>query len=87
MSMQVFGISGDTPAENKAFKDAQGLPYDLLTDESNILRKEFGVPNAMFVLPGRQTYVIDKDGVCIMSFNEMVNATQHTEKALAAVGA
>lgn len=79
----VFGISGDSPAENKVFKDAQNLPYDLLTDENNILRKEFGIPNAMMVLPGRQTYVIDKDGVCALSFNEMMNATQHTDEALA----
>lgn len=50
--LQVFGISGDAPAENKAFKEAQNLPYDLLTDENNILRKEFGIPNAMMVLPG-----------------------------------
>lgn len=28
------------------------LPYDLLTDENNILRKTFGIPNAMMVLPG-----------------------------------
>lgn len=50
--VQVFGISGDSPEENKAFKQAQNLPYDLLTDENNILRKEFGIPNAMMVLPG-----------------------------------
>lgn len=48
----MFGISGDPPADNKAFKEAQALPYDLLTDENNILRKEFGIPNAMMVLPG-----------------------------------
>lgn len=48
----MFGISGDSTAENKAFKDAQNLPYDLLTDENNILRKEFGIPNALMVLPG-----------------------------------
>jgi AhpC/TSA family len=54
----VFGISGDSPAENKAFKEAQKLPYDLLTDENNILRKEFGIPNAMMVLPGEFSHTL-----------------------------
>ena len=36
-------------------------------------------------IAGRQTYVIDKDGVCVLSFNEMMNATAHTDEALASV--
>lgn len=35
----VFGISGDSPAENAAFAKAQNLQYPLLTDAGNILRK------------------------------------------------
>lgn len=31
---------------------------------------------------GRQTYVIDKDGKCALSFNDMLNSTQHTDEAL-----
>jgi thioredoxin-dependent peroxiredoxin len=84
--LQVFGISGDSPAENKAFKTAQNLQYDLLSDADNILRKEFGIKNAMLVLPGRQTYVIDKSGKCIMSFNDMVNTSKHISEALKALG-
>lgn len=84
--LQVFGISGDNPAENKAFKEAQNLPFDLLTDENNILRKEFNIPATLFVLPGRQTYVIDKNAKCVMSFNDMADTNKHISEALAAVG-
>jgi peroxiredoxin len=35
----VYGISSDSPADNKAFADAQRLPFPLLTDPSSILRK------------------------------------------------
>lgn len=35
----VFGISSDSPAENKAWADANRLPFPLLTDPSSILRK------------------------------------------------
>ena len=62
------------------------MQYDLLSDESNILRKTFGIKNALFVLPGRQTYVIDKNGKCIMSFNDMTNTSQHIQEALQALG-
>jgi peroxiredoxin Q/BCP len=36
---QVFGISSDTPEDNKAFATAQRLPFPLLSDPSSILRK------------------------------------------------
>ena len=36
-----------------------------------------GIPVA-----GRQTYVIDKEGKCVMSFNEMMNSTAHPDEAL-----
>lgn len=85
MCMQVFGVSGDSPAENKAFKEAQNLPFDLLTDADNILRKEFNIPSALFILPGRQTYVIDKSGKCVMSFNDMTDTNKHISEALAAL--
>ena len=40
---QVFGISSDAPAENKAFADAQRLPFPLLSDPSSIMRKASGM--------------------------------------------
>ena len=49
-------------------------------------RKTFGIKNALFVLPGRQTYVINKNGECIMSFNDMTNTSQHITEALQALG-
>lgn len=46
---QVFGISSDTPEDNKAFATAQRLPFPLLSDPSSILRK---VRQAYFCLNG-----------------------------------
>lgn len=56
----------DSPEENDKFAKAQRLPFPLLTDASSILRKTFGIPNDfMGLLPGRQTYVIDKNGMTL----------------------
>lgn len=83
--VQVFGISSDPPAKNKAFKTDNRLPYDLLTDANSILRKEFGVKNELFVLPGRQTYVISKDGKCLMTFSDMLDTDKHISEAMRAL--
>lgn len=52
---------------------AQRLPYPLLTDQSEFLRKSFGIKGDLLgLLPGRQTYVIDKSGKVALSFNDQV---------------
>ncbi len=35
----VYGISSDDPATNNAFAQSQRLPFTLLTDPSDIMRK------------------------------------------------
>ncbi|KAF9620344.1 hypothetical protein IFM89_011079 [Coptis chinensis] len=41
------------------------LPFTLLSDEGDKIRKEWGVPSDLFgvLRPGRQTYALDKKGV------------------------
>ena len=38
--------------------------------------------SSMGLLPGRQTYVFDKSGKCVLSFNDQMNAEMHVTKAL-----
>jgi peroxiredoxin len=64
---QVYGISVDTFFTLKAFQDAQGYNFPLLSDFNKEAIKEFGVFNEdMIGLKGiakRAVFVIDKDGV------------------------
>ena len=79
----VFGISGDTVSSHKKFKAKYRLPFDLLSDVDNKVRKMFGVPSDLFgLIPGRVTYVIDRKGVIRLIFNSQLNAAKHVEKAL-----
>lgn len=83
----VFGISSDSPADNLAFAEANNLQFPLLSDSSNILRKVFGIKNDLLgLLPGRQTYVIDKNGKIAMIFNDQFQAEKHVDEALTALG-
>ena len=63
---QVYGISVDTFFTLKAFKDAQGLNFSLLSDFNKTAIRDYGVFNEdMIGLKGiakRAVFVIDKDG-------------------------
>jgi peroxiredoxin len=50
------------------------------------VRKAFGVPKAAFgLLPGRVTYVLDKDGVCQKVYDDLADAVSHVEVAKSAL--
>jgi thioredoxin-dependent peroxiredoxin len=53
-----------------------------LSDKGGKLRKQYGVPATLGLLPGRVTYVIDKEGVIRHIFNSQFAATRHVEEAL-----
>ncbi|CAK8563947.1 unnamed protein product [Lathyrus sativus] len=80
---EVVGISGDGTASHKAFAQKYKLPYTLLSDEGNKVRKEWGVPGDFFgSLPGRETYVIDKNGVVQLVYNNQFQPEKHIDETL-----
>ncbi|GMJ15739.1 peroxiredoxin Q [Hibiscus trionum] len=81
---QVVGISGDDPSSHKAFAKRYRLPFTLLSDEGNKVRKAWGVPSAdMFgTVPGRETYVLDKQGVVQLVYNNRFQAEKHVDETL-----
>jgi peroxiredoxin Q/BCP len=78
----VIGISADSVESHKKFEEKYNLPFILLADIDNVVRKLFGVPNNLFVIPGRVTYVIDKNGIVQYIFNNQLGAEKHIENAL-----
>lgn len=79
----VYGISADSPASHRAFKDKHRLPFDLLCDPDNAVRKQCGVkPNLLGLLPGRVTFVVDAQGKIVHRFTSQLNVTQHVREAL-----
>ena len=76
----VLGVSGDDLESHERFAAKHNLAFPLLADTGNGVRKRFGVPSAMF-LPGRVTYVIDREGVVRLVFNALLNARAHVQQA------
>jgi peroxiredoxin Q/BCP len=81
LGAEVIGISADSVQSHLKFKSKFNLPFILLSDADKKLRKLFGVGNNLIFIPGRQTFVADKNGTIIMVFNSM-SGKIHIEKAL-----
>jgi peroxiredoxin Q/BCP len=79
---EVIGVSSDSPASHKRFAEKHSLPFTLLSDSKGEVRAAFRVPATLGLLPGRVTYVIDKEGVIRHAFSSQLNATQHVAEAL-----
>ena len=58
----VIGVSSDSTKSHQAFAGGHQLPFVLLSDADGSLHKAFGVPKTLGIMPGRVTYVIDKEG-------------------------
>ncbi|MCB2219220.1 MAG: peroxiredoxin [Bacteroidetes bacterium] len=79
----IIGISGQSVKSHLEFAQKHRLNYTLLSDEGNKVRKQFGVPSDLFgLIPGRVTYVIDKQGKVIYMFNSQVQTEKHVTEAL-----
>ena len=82
---EVIGISSDSVDSHVRFAAKYNLPFTLLSDQNNQVRKLFGVPATMFILPGRVTYVIDKEGIVRHIFDSMLDFKAHVDEALKTV--
>jgi thioredoxin-dependent peroxiredoxin len=82
----VVGISSDSVDSHKSFCSDLDLPFTLLSDEGDAVRKAYGVPTDLLgLLPGRVTYVIGKDGVVKLVFNNQFAPEKHVKEAIAAL--
>lgn len=79
---EIVGVSSDDFESHKKFIAEHNLPFILLSDEKNEVRKLFGAQTAFGLVPSRVTFVIDKQGIIKMAFSAMLEAKKHTDEAL-----
>lgn len=77
----VIGVSRDDAAAHAAFKQHHRLQFTLLTDPKSEVANAWGVKGAMG-MPGRVTFVFDKDGVCRHRFESQIWFAKHVAEAL-----
>jgi thioredoxin-dependent peroxiredoxin len=81
----VVGVSGDSTESHQQFAERHRLPFLLATDADGAVRRAFGVPKTLGLIPGRVTYVIDRAGVVRHVFSGQFTADRHVREALDAV--
>lgn len=82
LGAEVIGISSDSLQSHQKFASRYKLPFILLSDFDKKIRIQFGVPNDFLgLIPGRATYVADKNGIIQLIFDS-TSSKIHIEKAL-----
>lgn len=84
-SAQIVGISRDSVKSHDAFRTNHQLPYLLLSDPGGRVAKEWGVNHLLGLVPGRTTFVVDRDRKVVMRFSSALHADAHVNEALRAV--
>lgn len=80
---QIIGISADSPKSHLRFAKKYNLNFTLLSDQNKKVEKLFKVPRSVLgFIAGRVTYVIDKNGTVVHTFNSLLNAEKHVDEAL-----
>ncbi len=83
MDVKVIGVSADDVTSHKKFAKKYRLPFTLLADTNNKVRKQFGVPKSLLgLLPGRVTYIVNKNGIISYIFDSQFNAKKHISESL-----
>ena len=84
LGAEVIGVSADSVDSHKAFATNRRLPFILLSDPDHKVSKAYDVSGSMFgLIPGRETFVIDKKGIIRLRFSSQIQIDQHINKAKA----
>ena len=80
---EVIGISQGDVDSKSSFVQRNKLNFILLADEGNNLRTAFGIkPDLFGLVPGRVTFIVDREGIVQDVFNSQLNFVKHVQNAL-----
>ncbi|MDP5171896.1 MAG: peroxiredoxin [Bacteroidia bacterium] len=80
---EVIGVSADSIKSHQQFASSRRLPFHLLSDPNSKAADSYGVKKSLFgLLPGRETFLIDKDGIVRYHFASQLQIGPHISEAL-----
>jgi len=82
LGAEVVGISSDSVGSHKKFLDEYLLPFTLLSDKDGKVRSLYGSTKVFGFLPGRYTFIIDREGIIRHIFTSETNMKKHIDEAL-----
>ena len=81
LGAEVIGVSADSVESHKSFAEHHNLPFTLLSDLDNNVRKLYGATSTLGMIPGRVTFIIDKKGMVHHVFSSQLQPEKHIEEA------
>lgn len=85
LDAEVLGISSQSVESHKSFSKHHNLPYLLLSDTNNSVRRLYGVSSTLGIVPKRVTFIINKEGIIKYIFSSQLQPAKHAEQALLAL--
>ena len=82
LGAEVLGVSSDSSESHRKFAEHHTLPFTLLSDPKKAVRKLYGVRSSIGIIPGRVTYIIDREGRVLHIFNSQTRPEEHVREAL-----
>ncbi len=79
---EVIGVSADSLESHQTFAGRHQLPFRLLSDPDGALRALYGVPRTFGLIPGRVTYLIDREGIVRHIVSSQFQVTKHVDEML-----
>ena len=79
---EVIGISSDSELSHQRFAGQHKLNFTLLSDPGGIVRKKYNADGILGLIPGRITYIIDKNGKIAGDFSSQLQPKKHVFQAL-----
>ena len=80
---EVIGISSDSVDSHDAFARKHSLPMQLVSDRGGQVRAAYGVKSTLGLIAGRETFIIDKEGIVRHIFRSQVRVKNHVAESLA----
>ncbi|HET6246034.1 MAG: peroxiredoxin [Bacteroidetes bacterium] len=81
----VIGISSDSIESHQQFSEKHNLPFRILSDPNGIVKNTYGISKVLGLIPGRETFIINKQGIVIKIYRDAFHGEFHVEKALEAL--
>ncbi len=82
LNAEVIGVSSQSVESHKSFASHHGLPFILLSDPRNEVRRLYDVPATLGIIPGRVTFIIDKKGIVRYVFSSQFQPEKHIDEAV-----
>ena len=82
LGAEVIGVSSDDVETHKRFASTCGAEFPLISDRDGSIRRLYDVKPTLGLIPGRVTYIIDKEGRIAHVFSSQLKPSKHAEEAV-----